>query len=193
MVNRNFPRSFFVTHAVSLTVVFICIGLFVVQWVGIPIYSLLMFPKEFAHPFDWIKAFTPVFLHFSLLHIAFNLAIWWFFARQIEVRLGKLFLIVFLLAAGYFSNLAQFIWSGPRFGGLSGVVFGVAAFCWAFNVQRQSDFFIVPVGLIIQLMLLIVLGFLGWLDFLLGELAHAAHAGGFLVGILFGMFMARKK
>jgi GlpG protein len=66
-----------------------------------------------------------MFLHFSPLHLLFNMMWLKDLGGVIEVRRGRWrYLGLVLLIAGI-SNLAQGIVSGPFFGGMSGVVFGL--------------------------------------------------------------------
>src|SRR5262249_2909262 len=87
---------------------------------------------------------TPIFIHFTEVHILFNMP--WLFAlgSQLELRYGpwRLALLVVLLAVT--SNLCQYFFSTvtveggaltvtesrPAFGGMSGVVFGLFGFVW---------------------------------------------------------------
>lgn len=73
--------------------------------------------------------FTPMLLHFSVLHLAFNCAIGIELGRRVEGTLGAggFWLLVLALAAA--SNLCQYAFgAGPLFGGLSGVVYGLLGF-----------------------------------------------------------------
>ena len=73
---------------------------------------------------------TPIFLHFSIYHIVFNMLLTWEFGRIIEWRQGVgLFLFVVLITA-LVSNLAQYFVSGPVFGGMSGVIYGLFGYLW---------------------------------------------------------------
>ncbi len=73
--------------------------------------------------------FTPVFLHFSVLHLAFNLAVITEFSRRVEARDGSARFALLVLLIGVLSNLGQFVYSGyPLFGGLSGVGYGLVGY-----------------------------------------------------------------
>jgi len=81
---------------------------------------------------DWQawRYFTPAFIHFSVLHLVFNLLWWWYLGGQIEQRLGSGKLLILLLVGAALPNLAEFFASGPLFGGLSGVVYALLGYCW---------------------------------------------------------------
>jgi len=76
------------------------------------------------------RVFTPVFLHFHLLHIGFNGVAMWVLGSVLERRVGSAHVLVLVLVIGVGSNLAEYYSSGPWFGGLSGVVYGVLGYFW---------------------------------------------------------------
>src|SRR5205814_225667 len=71
------------------------------------------------------RLITPIFLHFSILHLIFNL--FWLrdLGAMIETRRGSWRLLAIVLAAAVVGNLAEYAWSGPAFGGMSGVVYAL--------------------------------------------------------------------
>ncbi len=84
---------------------------------------------EVRHGQIW-RLVTPIFIHLDFLHIFFNLFWLQDLGGMIEGRLGTLRLarLVFVIAA--LSNVAEFLWSGPYFGGMSGVVYGLIGYIW---------------------------------------------------------------
>ncbi|MFT3929957.1 MAG: rhomboid family intramembrane serine protease [Spongiibacteraceae bacterium] len=137
------------------------------------------------------RLFTPMFLHFSLLHIAFNMVLLWFWGRKIEVTQSsrRLFAIVMLLAMS--SNIAQAIVSGPsRFGGMSGVDFGLFGYCLAWTWVFPHSILKVEKPLVIMMLVSLVLGFINFSGALgMGATANVAHLSGLLFGILLGLAM----
>lgn len=77
------------------------------------------------------RIFTPALLHGSLMHIGFNLLWLHVIGQQIERRIGVLRYIALILIAAALSNTAQYLMSGYRFVGLSGVVCAMVCFVWA--------------------------------------------------------------
>ena len=107
---------------------------------------------EVRHGEIW-RLVTPIFLHFSIMHIFFNM--WWLrdLGSMIEGRQSSNYLIVLVLALAVGSNLTQFYlggylsghpfhlgghivgYGGPNFGGMSGVIYGLLGYIW---ISRQT-------------------------------------------------------
>lgn len=141
------------------------------------------------------RLITPIFLHFGLFHILFN-ALWiWEFGRRIELGLGKLSLIVLILVIGIASNLTQYLWAGPSlFGGLSGVLYGLMGFLWIYNHFRPKPVFTLQPGIVGFMLVWVVLGMTGVVDFFMdGSIANAAHLGGLLSGMLIAFLATMRK
>lgn len=138
------------------------------------------------------RLFTPMFLHFSLLHIAFNMVLLWFWGRKIEITQSgqRLFAVVLLLAMA--SNIAQAIYSGPsRFGGMSGVDFGLFGYCLTWSWIFPKSVLKVERPLAIMMFVSLALGFVSLSDLLgMGATANIAHASGLIFGLLLGFGMA---
>jgi len=77
------------------------------------------------------RVFTPCLLHTDFLHILFNMTWLWVLGRQIEERLRKGRMLLFIVIAAVVSNIAQYLMSGPYFLGFSGVVVAMAGFIWS--------------------------------------------------------------
>ena len=140
------------------------------------------------------RLITPVFLHGDLLHLAFNMMVFYSLAGQIEERRGTWRLAVLMLAVALVSNLAQGLapsdWGpmsgGPWFCGLSGVVFGLLGYLWMKTVYQPEAGLWVSSGTVLFLLMFMALGFTGVLTPLVGPLANLAHLGGLLAGMAVG-------
>jgi GlpG protein len=76
------------------------------------------------------RLITPIFIHFGLMHIAFDAIMLFSFGSMIEDRRGAAFMLVLVLVIAVVSNTGQAIEETIRgiaipFGGLSGVCYGV--------------------------------------------------------------------
>ncbi|MEP1216595.1 MAG: rhomboid family intramembrane serine protease [Marinobacter sp.] len=128
------------------------------------------------------RLFTPDFLHFSWTHIIFNSVMLWFLGSQIEWFDGRARLLVLFVFTSLLSNGLQYIVSGPLFGGLSGVVYGILGYCWL--SQRRVPRFQFPPALVTFAVAWMVIGFTPLPEMLgLGRMANEAHLGGFVAGL----------
>lgn len=134
------------------------------------------------------RLFTPIFLHFGLQHIAFNMVLFWYLGRQIEIIQGSDRLLGLILLLGMGSNIVQVMFSGRAiFGGMSGVVYGLLGYAWIWGVLRRESDLYVQKPLLIMMLLSLVLDFVGYTKLLgIGAVANAAHLGGLALGLLLG-------
>jgi GlpG protein len=84
---------------------------------------------EVRHGQVW-RLLTPIFVHMDILHILFNMLWLKDLGSMIEARHSTLWLGLFVVGVGIVSNAAQFFVSGPLFGGMSGVVYGLLGYIW---------------------------------------------------------------
>lgn len=137
--------------------------------------------SEFLSGEIW-RVFTPIFLHFNFLHILFNMFWLHDLGGQIEKRKGPKFFVSFILILALASNLTQFILTGPAFGGMSGVVYGLFGYVWVKTRLDPADGFRLD-----PMVAMIMFGFfLICFTGLFGGIANWAHAGGLGVGIAWG-------
>lgn len=138
------------------------------------------------------RLITPDFLHFSWTHIIFNGVMLWFLGSQVEWFDGRARLVTLFLVTSLLSNGLQYLVSGPLFGGLSGVVYGILGYCWL--SQRRLPRFQFPPALVTFAVVWMVIGFTPLTEWLgLGRMANEAHLGGFLAGLLLGALLPAKK
>ena len=138
---------------------------------------------------------TPSFLHFSFLHLAFNLAVAYEFGRRIEAVLGSMRFAGLVLVTAALSNLAQFMLEPtPLFGGMSGINYSLVGFV---IVRRLKDplesRWHVSRTLLTLLMASMILFSVG-MDELLGvNVANGAHWAGFLTGLTIAWWLPAGK
>ncbi len=131
------------------------------------------------------RLITPIFLHFSFMHIAFNLFMFWTIGGVIERIKGHWALALLILTIAIFSNLVQFVAAGPGFGGLSGVVYGLFGYMWMRSVFLPNDGFFMPQQIVTQMILWAVICVLAKDYF---PVANGAHFGGLVAGMIAGAF-----
>lgn len=133
---------------------------------------------------QWWRLITPIFLHYSLLHLVFNLLWTWELGRRIELTRGTSSLIWLTLFIGITSNAAQFLMTGPLFGGLSGVIFGLMGYTWLCDRLKLGPGFGMPPALMTFMLVWLVLGVSGLIEKLgFGAIANTAHLVGLLAGL----------
>ncbi len=128
------------------------------------------------------RPITPIFIHLGLLHILFNMMWLRGMGLGIEFVRGTPRFIVLCLILAATSNIAQLFWSGPYFGGMSGVVFGLIGYVWMKGKTQPKLGIGLPQQTVVYCFLWLVLCMTG----ALGPVANAAHLVGFVVGILIG-------
>ena len=129
------------------------------------------------------RLITPIFIHFGIMHIAFNMLWLYQLGSAIEQRQSSKRMLILVVIIAILSNFAQFFWSGPLFGGMSGVVYGLLAYLW---VQGKFN---PGAGLWLDktttLMMLIWFA-LCWSG-LVGNIANMAHTIGLITGAILGL------
>jgi GlpG protein len=128
------------------------------------------------------RLFTPMFLHFGLLHLLFNMMWLRDLGGVIEARRGRWrYLALVLLIAGI-SNAAQGIMKGPNFGGMSGVVFGLFGYVWMQSRYVPTSGFFMPQNIVILMLIWMAVCYSG----IVGPIANTAHTVGLLTGMIIG-------
>jgi len=134
---------------------------------------------------------TPAFLHFDLMHVAFNGAILYLLGQRLEIRLGTAWMLVFTLVSAAASNVVQLWWSQQvYFGGLSGVVFALFGGLLALGWLRPHDpAFALSKQFSASILFFLVLFSTGITEAIGLRIANAAHWGGLCSGFVLGFVM----
>lgn len=163
-----------------------------VSWLSISNnYSHSLFAlEEIAHGQIW-RLFTPMFLHFDPLHILFNMLWLKDLGNLIETKIkGSVNFLIMVLVIAAISNVGQFLASGPSFGGMSGVVYGLLGYLWIYGKFHPSA----QIRLnpkIVQFMIIwfVLCLFLTKTQTL--HIANTAHGVGAVVGMAWGYIAAQ--
>jgi GlpG protein len=136
---------------------------------------------EISHGEVW-RLFTPMFVHFSFPHIFFNMLWLRDLGSMVEARQSSWLLVILVLVFAAISNLAEYLFHGPIFGGMSGVVYALVGYIWIRGkLDPGSGLYLHPstVTMMIIWFFVCLIGFMG-------PVANTAHAAGLLVGMAWG-------
>ena len=143
---------------------------------------------------EWWRLVTPSFLHFSLIHLGFNLAVVYGFGLRIERTAGSIALAIAVLVLAAGSNLVQFL-ASPNgwFGGLSGVAYGLIGYVVArARIEPLVRAWQTPPALIISLAVFLVLMTTGLMEVFGVYVANAAHWAGLVLGAMLGWIAGKR-
>ncbi|PHM59374.1 rhomboid family intramembrane serine protease GlpG [Xenorhabdus sp. KK7.4] len=148
------------------------------------VMSWLAWPnkEQYLELWRWL---SPALLHFSLLHILFNLVLWWYFGSQVERNINTEKLVEITIVSTIFSGWAQSLFSGSHFGGLSGVVYALISYVWLSGEMSPQKGLSAPRGLIA---ISVIWLFVGYFNMFSLNIANAAHFSGLIIGLLMGLW-----
>jgi membrane associated rhomboid family serine protease len=156
---------------------------------GQGIYEALAQSNQAVAAGEWWRLFTPILLHASLMHIAFNMYALWILGPQIERGVGS-----WPFAAAYLASAAVggafFFYLGDPVApavGASGAIFGLFGiwFNWAVHRRRTAH------GRYLLQQILILLLINAAIPFLIPGIAWEAHLGGLIAGFVIGEAWSR--
>ena len=148
-------------------------------------------PERVRENGEWYRFFTGGFLHAGLAHLAFNMITLYFFGPLLEMILGSWSFTLLYFGAELTAHALTYYFHKDTAGynavGASGAISGVVfAFCLFFPFEKLYLFFALPIPAI-----LFAFGFVAVSIYAmkqgqgkLGGIAHEAHLGGALGGIL---------
>ena len=194
------------SNLIPLTIVFIASLFFLLASFGINFYQYLYFlsPSENQLYFssleetylvkgEYWRIFSPALMHFSLTHLLFNCL--WVYVVGLEIQRvqGKLALLLIIFTSGIISNFSEFfLYESIRFGGLSGVVYGLFGYCFSKEIILKKHQFGFPPALYTFIFIWLLIGYTDILYYLgFGMVANGAHLGGLLSGILIGIIPSK--
>lgn len=177
-------------HSLNWTSTFIvtCVVGFIFQNITSLWIYLAFYPRvAFRAPWMFI---TSIFLHADLSHLFFNIVALLFFGTSLERLIGRRVFPILFLSSGVIGNIGYLITDPasriPAIGA-SGAIYGVIGALA--TLQPFALVFIygfLPLPLIVAAALWVLLDLVGL--FAPSEVAHGAHLGGMVVGVLFGVY-----
>ena len=152
-------------------------------------FNFLSYEETFLNSNEWWRLVTPMFIHFSFAHLAFNCLWIYILGSKIEINDGHIRFIFLVFFSSLFANCMQYIFSGSSlFGGLSGVIYGMFGYCLVIELDLKYERYGLPPAIYLFMLVWMLLGFLGVLSlFGFGNVANYAHLGGLIGGLIFGM------
>ena len=139
---------------------------------------------------QWWRLLTSMFLHFGLIHLAFNMWALWNLGLLTERLFGSAYFLVLYLFAGISGSLSSLYWHPDvNSAGASGAIFGVMGGLLAFVLNPQTR---VPASIaaaerntaLIFIAYNLFFGLSAGID-------NAAHIGGLIGGFAMGWMLAR--
>jgi rhomboid protease GluP len=138
------------------------------------------------------RLFTYMFLHFGIVHLAFNMWALWDAGRLVERLYGNAAFLGIYVFAGVCGGLASLWWNSPRTVsvGASGAVFGVYGALFAYVLMQKHA---VPKAAMsgIGASAAVFVAFSLFVGALLTGIDNAAHLGGLAGGFVAGLACAR--
>lgn len=142
------------------------------------------------------RTLTPIFLHYDIFHLFFNMIWLIVLGKQMEQRLGPSRYILFIVITGILSNTLQYFMAGPNFIGFSGVLCAMLTFIWVRQKRAAWEGYQLQTSTFTFIMVFIIAMFgIQLLSFLLEifnkasfspGIANTAHLSGAALGAILG-------
>ena len=187
----------FFRSPVSMSLISACLLVAAVSQLGYEAdrVSMLFYPSitsgefmallsDLNNPIIMLRTLTPMFLHFGELHLIFNMLWLWYFGKQLEAIQPVWVFLLLVILTSFVSNTAQYMQIGySNFGGMSGVVYGLVGYTWIIHTFMPRSHLMLNSNMFIVFLLALVL-----MEIIASSwVATAAHVGGLVSGILFGV------
>lgn len=174
---------------------------------SISAYDLMVFKWGFrpADP-SIVTLVSSIFLHGGLMHLAGNMLYLWIYGDNVEHRLGPLAFLFWYIVTGIAATLFHTLFnlgSPIPLVGASGAISGVLGFYFLWFPRHSVRVFLflfpIYVGTVMLNARFVLAIYLLWdnvLPFLIaqggGGVAHGAHIGGFIAGLVVAWWMDRR-
>ena len=174
------------TPVVTMTLIGICVVLWIAQQVSPRVFQELAFANFLGDSQPW-RFLTSAFLHGPVVHILFNMLALWMLGPYIETLLGRArFLALYLLSA--LGGTVAYLWMIPAncmagLVGASGAVFGLFGALIILNRALGYGTQGIWVNLAIN----------AALPLFYPQIAWQAHVGGFLTGMALAFLYSRAR
>jgi len=177
---------------VTYSLIGICVVMYLLQvstgyFFNIDITSILDKNNSLIVQGELWRLVTPIFLHGSILHIAFNMYALFYFGRMIERYYGRLRYLGLFLLSGFAGNVISFMFSPYQSLGSSTSIFGLLGAVGVLIYQNRQIFGPVARQALSQVVIIAVI------NLIIGLTPGSAidnwgHIGGLVGGTLFAWF-----
>lgn len=131
---------------------------------------------------EWYRLATSGFLHFGILHLAFNMYMLWMLGQMLEPALGRV-RFALLYAAGLLGgSLGVLLLDQGLTAGASGAVFGLLGAAFVGQWRRGANPLTTSIGSVLMMNLFITFA---WRD----QISVGGHLGGVIAGAICGWVM----
>ncbi|MCA1953604.1 MAG: rhomboid family intramembrane serine protease [Anaerolinea sp.] len=179
------------TPTVTIAMIVVCIFIYIGQMVSLAItgYDIPALYASKINPLIlqgqiW-RLITPMFLHGSITHVAFNMYALYSIGRQLEQQYGHLRYAMLLLLGGLAGNVFSFLFTTAPSYGASTAVFGLVAAEGVFIFQNRR-LFRNPFGMIMNTLTIVAINLL--IGVSSSGIDNWGHLGGLLGGLMFAAF-----
>ena len=141
---------------------------------------------------QWWRLVTAMFLHFGIIHLAFNMWVLWNIGPLVERLVGHAGFAIQYMSAGIAGSLASLAWNPTSVSaGASGAVFGIAGALLALITFRRRTL-PPPVRERLQKSVLTFVGLNVVVGFAVPRIDQSAHLGGLAFGFVVGAYLIRQ-
>lgn len=157
-----------------------------------------LWPVASGFFYPW-QIFTYMFIHGGFMHLLLNMFILWMFGMELENIWGSKKFLLYYLMCGIGAGMAnQFIAPfftsvGPTVGA-SGAIYGIlAAFAYLFPNRLIYIYFLLPIKAKYVIMFYMALDLMNIISRADTNIAHVAHLGGAVIGLIYLIMTNAKK
>jgi len=140
---------------------------------------------------EWWRLATCTFVHFGILHLAFNMWALWDSGQLTERLFGNAWFLAIYLFAGVAGSFASMLWRAEAVSvGASGAIFGVFGALLAYTVRQRGS---IPSAMMnhLRVSTSIFVTYSLFYGFAAAGIDNAAHLGGLAAGFVMGLVGAR--
>lgn len=173
------------TSPIMITIIISFIVYILQLFIGNDFVNMMTFSSNSISKGEIWRIITPIFLHFSIFHIGFNMVILYHFGTLVCKYFSNSKFLYLMFFSAIISNIAQYYLNGLNgaFGGMSGVCCALISYVGllSFNKRSPSIFYI---G---RWMFILTVIFMMISSITMDNIANTAHVFGLIVGAFIGL------